>query len=190
MTNAIFGFTQMLLDVLAKEQPDCVIMTFDVGKTFRHEEFDGYKANRKPMPPELFGQIGRVRQVVEAFGIPIYETPGYEADDMIGSLAKVAEKKGMEAVILTGDSDALQLVNGCVRVLTPGAKRFSEAASYDVPAVMAKYGFAPEYIADYKALVGDTSDNIPGVNGIGKKGATDLIVRYGSLEDISSTSRK
>ncbi|MCL5962337.1 MAG: DNA polymerase I, partial [Chloroflexi bacterium] len=184
ITNAIFGFTAMLLNVLKREAPECVVVALDVGRTFRHEEFEAYKAHRPPMPEELSQQIHRVREVVEALDIPIYEAPGYEADDVIGALAEKAQEAGMEVIIVTGDSDALQLVKSDVKVVTPSHQSFSEPRVYDEAAVEERYGFAPRFVPDFKALVGDSSDNIPGVPGIGKKTATDLIRRFGSLDDI------
>lgn len=183
-TNAVLGFCTMLLQVLERESPASVAVAFDVGKAFRHDEFADYKAHRPPMPDELRGQIGRVREVVERFGFPIYEARGYEADDMIGSLARRLEDEGHEAVIVTSDTDLLQIVTERVHVATPDRGRFSDVRLYDPPAVVERYGFAPPYVADYKALVGDSSDNIPGVPGVGAKTARTLIETYGDVEAI------
>ena len=182
--GAVFGFTRMLLDVLRAHQPDYVLLTFDSGPTFRHAEFADYKANRPRMPDDLRQQVGRVREVVEALNIPIYEAPGYEADDVIGTMARQAAAQGLRAVILTGDRDLLQVVDANIEVLTPGARRFDEARLFDKREVERRYDFTPERLPDYKALVGDTSDNIPGVPGIGDKTARLLVAQFGALEEM------
>ncbi|MDB5078447.1 MAG: polA [Chloroflexi bacterium] len=187
LTNATFGFTSMLLEVLRRDTPDYIVMAFEGGHTFRHEEFVEYKANRSEMPDDLANQIGRIREVVEALGITIYEQAGFEADDVIGTLARQANQRGLEALIVTGDNDLLQLVNENTRAVLPGAgprARFSDARYYDIQGVVDRFGFTPEYVPDYKALVGDKSDNIPNVPGVGDKTATDLIAKYGHLENI------
>jgi DNA polymerase-1 len=185
-TNAVFGFTQMLLDTLRNYAPQYVIVTFDKGRTFRHDEYTDYKAQRGPMPEDLRDQLHRVREIVEAMGIPIVELEGYEADDLIGTLAKQAEQRGLETYILTADTDQHQLVSDHVRIIAPGGyrQRFSEAKVYDQQAVFERYGFGPELVPDFKALVGDKTDNIPNVPGIGEKTAAQLLVQYGSLEGI------
>ncbi len=185
-TNAVLGFTQMLLDTLRSQAPQYAVMTFDKGRTFRHEEFAEYKAQRGSMPDDLRPQFDRIRQVIAAIGMPVLELAGYEADDLIGTLSKQAEKLGLETIILTADNDQHQLVTEHVRLLAPGGyyQRFSEARLYDVQAIHDRYGFGPELVPDYKALVGDKSDNIPNVPGIGDKTATALLAQYGSLEGI------
>jgi DNA polymerase-1 len=184
LTNATFGFTSMLLDVLRSHQPDCVLITFDVGKSFRHDAFEDYKAHRAPMPDEMRGQMQRIREVIATLNIPIYEADGYEADDVIGTLARQAAEQGMTALVVTGDSDLLQLVDDHVIAVLPGSQRFGEYRIYDRDAVVERYGFGPERIPEYKALVGDKSDNIPGVPGIGEKTAKALIDTYPTLEEI------
>lgn len=184
MTNATFGFASMLLDVLRAHEPECILITFDVGRSFRHEQFQDYKAHRAPMADEMRGQMDRIRQVIAALNIPIYEADGYEADDVIGTLAHQAADRGMLALVVTGDSDLLQLVNDNIIAVLPGAQRFGEYRVFDRQAVIERYGFGPERLAEYKALVGDKSDNIPGVPGIGEKTAKGLIERYSSLEEI------
>ncbi len=187
LTNATFGFTSMLLEVLRRDTPDYIVMAFEGGQTFRHEEFVEYKANRSEMPQDLASQIGRIRQVVEAMGIMIYEQAGFEADDVIGTLARQANQRGLEALIITGDNDLLQLVNDHTRAVLPGAgpkARFSDARYFDTAGVIARYGFEPKFVPDYKAIVGDKSDNIPNVPGLGDKTATDLITQYGHVEEI------
>ncbi|RIK46626.1 MAG: DNA polymerase I, partial [Chloroflexi bacterium] len=181
-TNATFGFTSMLLDVLRVHRPDYIVISFDVGKTFRHEQFEDYKAHRAPMPEEMQVQMGRIREVIDALNIPVYEAHGFEADDVIGTLSRQASALGLLTLVVTGDSDLLQLVDENVIVILPGAQRFGEYRVYDVDAVIARYGFEPERIPEYKALVGDKSDNIPGVPGIGEKTAKALIQQFPSLE--------
>lgn len=184
LTNATFGFTSMLLDVLKAHDPDCVLMTFDVGKSFRADAFEAYKAHRAPMPDEMRGQMARIREVIDRLNIPIYESDGYEADDVIGTLAQQAVSRGLDAIIVTGDSDLLQLVDEHVTAVLPGAQRFGDYRVFDRQAVIDRYGFGPERLAEYKALVGDKSDNIPGVPGIGDKTAKALIQQFGSLEEL------
>jgi DNA polymerase-1 len=182
LTNAVFGFTSMLLDALREHHPDCVIVSFDVGRTFRHESFDGYKAQRAPMPETMRGQMDRIFHMLEVLNIPIYTKEGFEADDVIGTLSRRASSMGMHVYIVTGDSDLLQLVDGDVKIVLPGRQRFGEYRVYDRAAVIERYKFDPERIPEYKALVGDTSDNIPGVPGVGAKTATTLIQTYPSIE--------
>ncbi len=183
-TNAVFGFTAMLLDVLNARRPDYVVIALESGKTFRHDLFADYKGTRGDMPEDLRGQIGRVTQLIATLGIPVEQRELYEADDVIGSLSRRLAADGMQVVIVTGDSDLLQLVDENVLVALPGVKRFGDVREYDPAAVVERYGFGPEFVPDYKGLVGDTSDNIPGVPGIGDKTARALIAEFGSLEDI------
>jgi DNA polymerase-1 len=183
--NAVYGFAAMLLDVLRREQPDYAVVALEGGKTFREEQFDAYKAHRAPMPDDLRPQIGRIEDLIAALAIPIERRQGYEADDVIGTLATRCGASGdLRVVIVTGDSDLLQLVDDHVTVVLPGAQRFNEIRVFDREAVLARYGFGPELVPDYKALVGDTSDNIPGVAGIGEKTAKDLIARFGGVDEI------
>ena len=187
LTNAVYGFTMMLLHALQEEKPDYIAVTFDApAATFRHEEFEEYKAHRPPMKEEMRSQMDRIRQVVQSINIPMFEVPGFEADDLIGSLAQQASDMEVNTVIVTGDNDALQLVSPSVAVITPGgySQRFSDARVYDEDAVREKYGIDPALVADYKGLVGDKSDNIPGVVGVGDKTARQLIQRYGTVEEI------
>jgi DNA polymerase I len=184
-TNAVFGFTRMLLGVLDSQKPDYAIVALEGGKTFRHDEYDGYKATRTAMPDDLRSQVGRVRAIIDAMNIPIIEREGFEADDVIGSLShRLADDHGLSVLIVTGDSDLLQLVQPGVAAVLPGRPRFTDLRVFDLPDVEHRYGFGPERIPDYKALVGDTSDNIPGVPGIGEKTATNLITQFGSVEEI------
>ncbi len=182
-TNAVYGFLSTLFKVLREENPGYVVVCLDKGRTFRHDLYPEYKAHRLKMPDDLHSQIERTEQVLEALGIPIYALEGYEADDLIGTLARQAAEAGLETLIVTGDSDALQLVNEHVRVLTPG-RRYSDTVVYDTARVREKYGLEPKQLVDFKGLMGDASDNIPGVPGVGEKTATQLVQRFGSIEAV------
>src|SRR5256886_6324105 len=173
--NTTFGFTSMLIKALLEEKPDYIAMTFDrPSPTFRHEQFTAYKAHRPALPDNMKPQFGRIREVVQAFGIPIYEKDGFEADDILGTLSVQATQQGVDTIIFTGDMDTLQLVNEHVHALI--AKRgISEATEYDEAAVINRYGLPPSKLPDFKGLVGDKSDNIPGVPGIGEKTACKLL---------------
>src|SRR5579863_5147781 len=182
--NATFGFTSMLMKALSEERPEYVAMTFDrPTPTFRHQRFLDYKAHRPTLPDNMRPQFARIREVVQAFGIPIYEKDGYEADDVLGTLSVQARQQGVDTIIYTGDMDTLQLVNQHV-VVKVAKKGISEITEYNVEAVKARYGFEPVKLPDFKGLVGDKSDNIPGVPGIGEKTASKLIADYGDLEGI------
>ena len=186
VVSAVYGFTLMLLKVLNELKPTHIAIAFDkAGPTFRHDMFDNYKANRPATPDELINQFGRVRQVVDAFNIPLFELDKYEADDVLGTLSRQAAEKGIDTVIVTGDADTMQLVSPHVKILYPKAgKAFSDTALFDAEMVKEKFGVGPEYVADYKAMVGDPSDNIPGVPGIGEKTAVKLIQQFGGVEDV------
>ena len=186
LVNSVYGVALTLLSVLEKFHPEYVAATFDLpAPTFRHEKFGEYKATRAKAPDELISQIPRVKELVRAFNIPIYELEGFEADDCVGTLARQAtlENDFLETIVVTGDNDALQLVSDRVKVfaLRKGVK---DTALYDEAGVLAKYGFPPKTIREFKGLRGDASDNIPGVRGIGEKGATDLLKKYGTLESV------
>ena len=183
LTNAVFGFTSMLLNVLREQGPEYVAVAFDVGKTFRHAMYDAYKGHRERMPDELRSQVERIKQVVETLNIPIFTAEGFEADDVLATLARQAEAQSVDAMIVTGDRDILQMVDEHISVLTSGRK-FSDTIIYDPAGVQAKYSLRPDQLVDLKALLGDKSDNIPGVKGIGEKGATDLLKKYGSLDAV------
>lgn len=192
IVNAVFGFSSMLLKVYEQFKPDYLAVSFDVsGGTFRDKIYSEYKATRQKADQDLYDQIPLVHNIVEAFNIPIYEKKGFEADDVIGTIAEEMKKeKNIQTIIATGDADMLQLVddkNTEVYLLRRG---FSDMKLYNEDAVKEKYGFGPEKIVDYKALRGDTSDNIPGVHGIGDKGAKDLIEKIGSIEDIYKKSNR
>lgn len=193
--NAVYGFTSMLLRVLSELKPKYLLCAFDKrGPTFRHLEFAGYKAKRKPTDDTLVLQFPIVKEVLKAFNVPILEMDGYEADDVLGTIGeRVSQGKwsedGMELIIVTGDKDLLQVVGGNVKVWLPHGS-FKDLVMYDEKAVRKKYGFGPERVPDYKALVGDPSDNIPGVKGIGDKSATKLITEFGTLEGIYKNIEK
>ncbi len=183
--NAVFGFASMLLEVLRAHQPDYAVIALEGGRTFREELFADYKANRGAMPDDLRAQVGRIRELIDALGVPIEQRDGFEADDVIGSLAARCSREGaLDVLIVTGDSDLLQLVDDHVTVVLPGVKSFGDLRVFDRAAVEERYGFGPELVPDYKGLVGDTSDNIPGVPGIGDKTAKNLIAKFGPLEEI------
>ncbi len=186
LTNAVYGFTRILLSVLRKFNPRFVAVSFDTPEpTFRQQEFAPYKEHRPEMDEELAGQIPKVHEVVKVLGIPIFEVPGYEADDVIGSLAEQAAgaiqhgSAGVETLVVTDDMDMLQLVGNGTRVYMPKKDKI-----WDRRAVEEKFGFAPEKIDDYKSLRGDPSDNIPGVRGIGPKTAKELLSKFESMEEI------
>jgi DNA polymerase-1 len=185
-TGAVYGFASMLLKVLADFKPTHWAIALDSpGPTFRHEKFEQYKAHRPPAPDELKMQIKRVKDLIKTFNLPSFEVPGYEADDIIGTICKRASEQGTDTIIVTGDTDTLQLVSPHVRVLTPRpGKRFSDTVIYDKAAVQERYELEPEQLTDLKGLKGDPSDNIPGVPGIGEKTATKLIKEFGSIEGI------
>ena len=182
-TNAVLGFTNMLFKLLKAENPDYIAVAFDKGRTFRHEEYDQYKIHRKPMPDELRPQIGLIKKVLEAMNIPVFECEGYEADDVIGSLVKQAEDIGLNNLIVTGDRDALQLISDRTTVMLT-RKGISEMEVYDPAKVEEKYGLQPSQLVEVKALMGDASDNIPGVPGVGEKTALKLIKQFDSLENL------
>lgn len=182
-TNGVYGFTSMMLNALRELKPEYVAVAWDEpGKTFRHDMFPDYKGTRKKMDDDLAIQIPVTRELVETFAIPLIGVAGYEADDVIGTLA-AKYKSEYEVVIVTGDMDELQLVDDHVKVYTL-RKGFSDTITYDRAAVEEKYGLTPDEFVVYKALKGDASDNIPGVKGIGDKTATDLVVRYKTLDSI------
>ncbi|MDD2431474.1 MAG: DNA polymerase I [Firmicutes bacterium] len=183
-TGAIYGFNLMLEKTLSDYQPDYVFVAFDSAKpTFRHEIFEDYKAHRPPMPEELRGQVDLSKKLLDHLGIPHIAVDGIEADDLIGTISKLAKKWEVEYLILTGDRDSLQLVDDTCNVLLT-KKGISEVIRYDVNKVKEDYSITPDQVIDYKGLVGDASDNIPGVKGIGDKTATKLLKEYGSIENI------
>lgn len=188
--NAVFGFTSMLLKVLEDFDPKYIVCAFDTKKpTFRHTQFPEYKATRKPTDNSLIAQFPLVENVLEAFNIPILKKEGYEADDILGTLAQYFDNgkwssENLDVVIVSGDRDLLQLVTNKVSVALPGGRTFSSLTVYNPQGVYEKYGYKPEQVIDYKAMVGDASDNIPGVKGVGDKSAKALMDKYGSFDEI------
>lgn len=187
LTNAVYGFTSMLLKVISDLKPDYLAVSFDVaGGTFRDEVYDKYKATRVKSDQELYDQIPMVHEVVEAFGIPIFVKEGFEADDVIGTIVKKEEiKEGdkVECIVVSGDKDLIQLVDNHIHVYLL-KKGLSEMEMYTPEKVVERFGFKPKQMIDYKAMAGDSSDNIPGVKGIGEKGAKELIEKVGGIEEI------
>jgi DNA polymerase-1 len=185
-TNAIYGFTNMLLKVVREQEPEYLAIAFDApGPTFRHEVFGEYKANRPSMPENLRPQIPFIKEIVSALQIPILETEGYEADDLIGSLAKKLESEGMNTVIVSGDKDLMQLVTPQVVMYDPMKDK-----TYKIPEVQERFGVPPDKVVEVMGLCGDSSDNIPGVPGIGEKTAARLIEQFGSIEELLKNLEK
>lgn len=183
-TSAVFGFTTALRRIAETEKPDAVLVIFDPsGPTFRHEMFSDYKATREKMPDDMRDQMPIIRDVVDAMGIPIIEMDGFEADDVIGTLTKQAEAEGVDAFVVSGDKDFMQLVSDRVRLYDPG-KSGSGVEVLGPPEVEEKFGAAPDRVIDVLALMGDSSDNVPGIPGIGPKTAKKLVSEYGGLDDI------
>lgn len=183
-TNAVYGLTAMVLKILEEVQPDYIVAAFDrPGPTFRHEQYAEYKAHREAMPDDLRPQIGLSKQVLEVLRIPVVEADGFEAEDVIATIARRAEAGGMEVLVVSGDLDTLQLVSDRTRVMVTG-RGASEAVIYDEQGVRERFGFDPTQLPDYKSLRGDPSDNIPGVPGIGEKTASALIRQFGSVEAL------
>jgi len=185
LINAVYGFSSMILKVMDDLKPDFLAIAWDEkGPTFRHQAYTQYKATRGPADEALSSQYKRVHEVVKAFNIPEFKIAGYEADDLIGTLAVQAYKvKDLEVIVVTGDRDIMQLINGRIKVFMP-RKTLSDVGLYGVEEFMVRYGFEPKLLVDYKALSGDASDNIPGVNGIGDVTATKLIHQFGEIENI------
>ena len=185
-TNAVFGFINILTKYLAEEEPKYICVAFDLkAPTFRHKEYDQYKAQRKGMPEELAVQVPIIKQVLDAMNIKRVEVEGFEADDILGSISLCAEENGMEAILLTGDRDSLQLASNTTRIKLPVTRgNKTETDEYDFQKVLEKYGVTPNKLIDVKGLMGDTSDNIPGVPGIGEKTALELIKKFNSIEEI------
>ncbi len=184
MVSAVYGFALILLKTINELKPTHYAIAFDrKAPTFRHQMFDQYKAQRPPTPDELVNQLGRVKQLVGAFDIPIFELDGYEADDVLGTLSHQASQQDIDTIIVTGDADTMQLVSPTVKVLTP-RRAFGDTVLYDEAAVSQKYGVEPGQVADFKGLVGDTSDNIPGVPNIGPVTAAKLLRQLGTIEQI------
>jgi len=212
LVNAVYGFLLVFLKAIREFQPDYIAATFDFpAPTFRHQEFKEYKATRPKAPDELYNQIPKVKEILKSFNVPIFEKEGFEADDLIGTISRLAPKKSrtraklgtgltpyrnevsgtgqvipeIETIILSGDLDTLQLINRYTKVYTL-KKGVKDTILYDEKAVKERYGLLPEQLVDFKALKGDPSDNIPGVPGVGEKTAIKLIKEFGSLENLYS----
>ncbi len=193
-TNAVYGFAMILMKVLEEENPTHILVAFDAGKTtFRHKTYSDYKGGRQKTPPELSEQFPFIRELLDAFNIARYELDEYEADDIIGTLAKKAEDEQIEVKVISGDKDLLQLVSDHVTVIHT-RKGITEVDTYDIDQLRAKYNLSPQQIIDMKGLMGDSSDNIPGVPGVGEKTAIKLLNQFGTLEktleSISEVSGK
>ena len=183
-TNAVYGFTSMLINLLRDEEPTHLAVAFDVSrKTFRSEKFADYKANRSATPDEFRGQVSLIQDVLGALSVPVLSMEGYEADDVIATLTGQATAEGFQVSVCTGDRDALQLVTDQVTVLYP-TKGVSELTRFTPQAVSDKYGLTPEQYPDFAALRGDPSDNLPKIPGVGEKTVTKWIQQYGSLAGL------
>ncbi len=184
-TNAVYGFLNILFKILDEEKPDYLTVAFDVhAPTFRHKMYDAYKGTRKPMAEELREQVPLMKEMLRAMGVKVIEKEGYEADDIIGTIAKRSEKEGLVVSVVSGDRDLLQLATDQIKIRIPKTKRTgTEIEDYNAADVKERYQVTPQQFIDVKALMGDTADNIPGVPGIGEKTATNLIVAYGSIEE-------
>ena len=180
-TNAVYGFTVSLTKILRMKKPDYIGVAFDLPEpTFRHKEFASYKANRPKMPDDLIVQFPILKEVMRAFSISIFELGGYEADDILATLAKGGEKQGFDVFVMSPDKDLLQIVTDNIRIIRP----IKGDTVFDKEMVCKKYGVEPEKLVDIAALGGDSSDNVPGVPGIGEKTASKLVKQFGSLEGV------
>lgn len=186
MANAVFGFSNMIIKAINEVKPTHIACAFDTAApTFRHIEFEKYKAQRPAPPPDLYPQLPKVKKVLEAFGIAFFEKEGYEADDLLATLATKcqATSKKCQVIILSGDRDVLQLVNRDLKVQMPGWN-LAETTLYGASEVAEKFGLESHQMVDYKSLIGDPSDNIPGIDGIGPKTAASLLQKYHTLEEL------
>jgi len=185
-TNAIYGFTNMLMKLCHDWGPDYIAVVFDAkGPTFRHKAYDQYKANRRAMPDELRPQIPHIKDIVRGFSMKVIEEQGVEADDIIGTLAKRCEQAGVKVIIASGDKDFMQLVSANILMMDT-----MKNISYDVEGVRKRFGVGPDRVIDILGLAGDTSDNVPGVPGVGEKTALKLVQEFGSLEGVLGKCRK
>lgn len=184
-TGAVYGYLLTLFKAIKDLNPSYIVATFDTKvKTFRHEKFENYKAQRPLTPSGIVSQIPIAKEVLESFGIPVFAKDGFEADDLIATICKLCEEENnLQIYILTGDMDSLQLVNENVKVYTLG-KGIKDTVIYDINKVAERFGVAPGQMNDFKALTGDPSDNIPGVAGIGKKTAAEIIQKYGTIKNL------
>lgn len=186
LVNTVYGFAMILLKAIREIQPAYIVVTFDKkGPTFRHKEFPDYKAKRVVQPQEFYNQFKRVKELLSVFNIPFYEKTGFEADDVIGTISShpQVDNSEVDTIIISGDLDMLQLVDKNTQVYAP-RKGITDTVIYNEEKVLERYSLKPEQLIDFKALRGDPSDNIPGVRGIGEKGALDLIGKFGSLKGV------
>ncbi len=189
-TSAVFGFANYLLKVLSDEKPDYLVAVFDTPEpTFRHKKYPEYKATREKMPEEMASQLDHIKRMLKAFGVPTVERPGYEADDVIGTLAALAEKEDINVFMVTGDKDFMQLITPRVKMYKPG-KSGMDVEIVDEKGVEMKFGVRPSSVIDVLALTGDAVDNVPGIKGVGEKTAIPLIQKYGSLEKVLANADK
>lgn len=189
-TSAIYGFTTTLMKILEEDKPEHIAVVFDTKEpTFRHKMYEPYKATREKMPEDMEAQLDKLKEVVDAFNVPTLELPGYEADDIMGTLAKQAEKENIETYLVTGDKDFMQLISPLVKMVKPG-KQKDEWEIIDHKNVKEKFGVSPDKVVDVLGLTGDKSDNVPGVPGIGEKTAIPLVQKYGSIENILKNVEK
>ena len=189
-TSAIFGFVNSVWKILEDERPDHIAVVFDTPEpTFRHKKFKEYKATREKMPEDMASQMEKLKEIIQAFNIPIIELPGYEADDVMGTLARRVEKEGVETYLVTGDKDFLQLVSPLVKVYKPGRKG-NEIEIIDAQGVKVRFGVKPDQVVDVLGLAGDKSDNVPGIPGIGEKTAIPLVQQFGKIENILKNLEK
>ena len=189
-TSALFGFTNQLIKIIKDENPDYLVCAFDSKeKTFRHKIYSDYKANRPEMPEELQKQIPHLWELLDGMNIPVLRKPGYEADDIIGTITESVLDKNIESFIVSGDKDFMQLISDKIFLYTPG-KRSSAPDIYDRDGVIKKWGLPPEKIIDLLALMGDSSDNVPGVAGVGVKTAVKLLKEYDNIESVLDNAQK
>ncbi len=189
-TSAIFGFANYLMKIIGDERPDYLVAVFDTAEpTFRHKEYPEYKATREKMPEEMAAQLGSIKKMLNAFGVPTVEQPGYEADDVIGTLARLAAKEGIGVFMVTGDKDFMQLITPKVKMYRPGRSGM-ELEIVDEKGVEKKFGVKPSQVIDVLALTGDAVDNVPGIKGIGEKTAIPLIQKYGTVEKVLANAEK
>jgi len=183
-TNAMYGLSQMVLKIVTEYRPASIVVAWDAReKTFRHEEFEAYKAQRPHMPEPLSQQWSLFPELMEAFGIVNLVRPGYEADDILGTLAEEAKRQGIGSIVVTGDRDAMQVVDDDIWVMSTG-RGITDVKIYTPAAVLERFGVTPASIPDYIGLKGDTSDNIPGVPGVGEKTAAALLQQFGSIDAL------
>ena len=182
-TGAVYGFLSMLIKLI-DYKPTHMAVAFDLkAPTFRHKKYDGYKAGRAPTPPELISQFDTIKEILKKMNITIIECEGYEADDILGTLSSKAHENGYSSLLVTGDKDALQLINDSTHVILT-KKGISEVEEYDIPLLKERFGLSPDRMTDLKGLMGDSSDNLPGIKGVGEKTAIKLLEKYGTLENV------